>query len=384
MKLYRCPHCDAVLRGFAPPLGETPVRWSNGALVPGPPSPFVRCPSCTQPFWLRHARELPTPRWRETVPDLDSDGQFDVIVDEVGATKPLVMAVLREHLKTSILEAKRMITSEPVTVATAVTARVALTLRDELHRANATVRITTGVGDWTTAPRVVELDAFVEVPKAPELLVRIHLWRRGIGGRENLEAVAAQLRPPFDGEVLVGEVYRQLGRFDEALAVLARALRDYRPHVTAQLVALAREGDAAPRPIDDPEPAVGAIAGPLEETLAAALPAPVRVIADGDARELESGYPGLVAVRMTPRDVAVYSYGVRWETQTPRPAHSLFAHWRRDELAPDTLELALRAAVRMRRSTFVTCPLCHASTPPEWWSSESCSGCAERWLGVVH
>jgi uncharacterized protein (TIGR02996 family) len=122
------------------------------------------------------------------------------------------------------------------------------------------------------------------------------------------------------------------------------------------------------------------------------LPSPVReTIADGESI-LEGGYPVLVALRASEGELAVCEAGVRWEgPHTPVAHHRPCAQWRWAELPEGGAErfrvvgAAVQEVVRIRQGAFRSCRYCTKQNPPEWMhAGDVCSGCAERYLGIVH
>jgi hypothetical protein len=128
------------------------------------------------------------------------------------------------------------------------------------------------------------------------------------------------------------------------------------------------------------------------EALRRLLPDPVREEASDEGTTLVVGKPGLVAVRLTDAGLTVSVYGVRWDgPDTPVPDHQplaevAWADFRGNEAeAMVAAHLLVQAAIVVRRAAFRRCRFCQKNTPPEWWHGEdTCQGCAERHLGVVH
>ncbi len=130
----------------------------------------------------------------------------------------------------------------------------------------------------------------------------------------------------------------------------------------------------------------------LTDVLRGLLPVPVREESSAEGVLLTAGDPGLVAVRLSDRGLAVSVFGVRWDgPHTPmRDDRELCAlSW--EEMPAELPEQVvavhslIQAAMVIRRSQFRVCRFCRESTPPEWQhATDVCQGCAERRLGVVH
>jgi hypothetical protein len=379
MKLYSCPSCGLQHRDRVPRFGP-PTVWSDGHRDPGPLSPFVRCSRCRHAFWLRSGgTEVAWPHHHEQV-------DHEVRLLDAGPNLAKVIGALRKHLAIGFADARALVAAIPTSPMSDVRRSVAFALRADLvsvgARASVFVDGRSCDLDWSDAPRLLDLDEYVPIERASELLVRTHVWWRR---RDDVNlARIAELTTRWNTPTFRGEVLRQLGRFDEAEAVLADAKESDERHVAEQLLALVRAKSIDVQPLDAYAPTLE-LADLSIATFRAALPDPVDVSVDEEHTYLEAGSPGLVALRVSPHDIAVHVYSLEWTgPHTNVRTHPLLAQWSLAEVTTRDVEVALREALRRRLAAFSICTLCHRAKPPEWSNGETCDRCAERHLGVVH
>lgn len=379
MKLYPCPSCGLQHRDRVPQFGG-PTLWSDGHRDRGPLSPFVRCTRCHQAFWLRSGgTEVPWPHHHEQV-------GHQVKLLDAGPNLAKVIGALRKHLEIDFAGARALVDAIPSNLIPDVRRSVALALRAELASVGARASVFVDGRncdlEWFDAPRLLDLDEYVPIDHASELLVRTHIWWRR---RDHMNlARIAELTTDWDTAAFRGEVLRQLGRFDEAEAVLDEAEDGEERYYAEQLISLVLAKSSAVQPLDAYAPTIE-LADLSIETLRAALPDPVRVMVEEEHTYLEAGLPGLVALRLSVRDIAVHVYTIEWiGPHTAVGRHPLLAQWSLSEVTPHNVEVALGEALRRRLAEFAICTLCHRATPPEWSHGVTCQSCAERYLGVVH
>jgi ribosomal protein L7/L12 len=166
-----------------------------------------------------------------------------------------VMAAIRALLPISMVEAKRAVDAPPAALGEKLTSDVAFKLRDELTAAGAAVscepderaqRELSFPEEWVQARSVElagegELLDFLEgtfLSLEEEKTVRVAAWRDGNhrfrtegsawiplpkrpAASANLERLLGLLGGSPDDQILRAEVLRELGRFSQALAVLA-------------------------------------------------------------------------------------------------------------------------------------------------------------------
>ncbi|WNG45605.1 hypothetical protein F0U60_16985 [Archangium minus] len=258
-----CPACRALHRYDSLRSGNTfgAWRWTDGRVVspmlPDRPS-ITRCHQCGGFFWVYRAEEVGS---IENAP-LDKS-VYEVLLEQVGARRVEVMARLREHSKQGLAEVKALLARTPVVAARNLSEHEAQRLVLSLQEVGASASLRRQVSDaegtfvetppeWMAAPYVTHLTeqellaalaAGVAESWEEASYLRIQAWwasnepfrqqdvpwvpwaERAPEARENLRALADRLpvEDPFD-LLMKAEAFRELERFEEAIALLRTRL----------------------------------------------------------------------------------------------------------------------------------------------------------------
>jgi len=97
----------------------------------------LRCPNCSAPIEQAHAGRSVCPYCGVTLVDTAAPALRAVRLEEVGAHKYKLIAVLRDHVKLSLGDAKRLIETAPGIIAEGMEERLALALVAALEGAGA-------------------------------------------------------------------------------------------------------------------------------------------------------------------------------------------------------------------------------------------------------
>ncbi len=130
----------------------------------------------------------------------------------------------------------------------------------------------------------------------------------------------------------------------------------------------------------------------IVEIIKSSLPRPVQIIElDGEMRIL-GGEPVQVSVGLFSKKLVVYLFSVHWEgSANPLPVNTPIAIVDQDDYPTsqsafrDLITDLISESIKMRVSTFITCPNCGNFSPPEWMhNQEICQACAQTQLGVEY
>jgi len=121
------------------------------------------------------------------------------------------------------------------------------------------------------------------------------------------------------------------------------------------------------------------------------LPQPIRQEeAFGGVTTIIAGSPGELVIQLSDDTVSIGIYAIRWDgphTPVEHPKWLGTLNWK--NLPEPDLSVILHSFTfigsKLRTSQYRTCERCGEVTPPEFMhNSNTCQGCAERYLGVVH
>jgi len=128
----------------------------------------------------------------------------------------------------------------------------------------------------------------------------------------------------------------------------------------------------------------------LIRDIKALLPTPIsEENVDADVR-LIGGDPGEVVALVSEDEVIFSQFALEWDgphTPVIRPLPIATIQWK-NLLKPERQRFftsLVELIVQRRRKLYRKCQYCKDLTPPEWLhNDQTCQGCAERHLGVVH
>jgi hypothetical protein len=260
--------------------------WSDGKLEASmcPELPAVsRCLGCARIFWVADAARVgEIDAFRDAFPL----STCEVVLTLVGGDRAAVIAAMLHHLPLDLARAMECIERLPCTIMRRSDERMTKPLRADLAEAGARFEIVRHPppplspvvpAAWRQAPALPTLDAEgfraalsdgLAGTHEREIHLRVRAWwsdndparvegggwipfrQRSAAVAENLERLAALLsmdvrESEAPSRLLRAEAARELCRFDEALATLARGVAERDQRVAAAITALAERGEDA-------------------------------------------------------------------------------------------------------------------------------------------